>query len=267
VVIGQGTYGVVNKASYDDGGEESPPLVAKRARGDALSKKYLNVEGLVNQLVKDRLAARAAGGGAPPIANFVGRSAQQDCLVWEDAGARSLDAYLREGACGMDLLAAAVSLDDWCDVEDASCVLDEEGLCSVSDPEFARGGRTNVVVAAEVLARLLEGLTALHAVGVAHRDVKPANVLVDVARGRLTLCDLGSAVDASAGRVGDSENRPRRRAAPVCARAASARPPAPPHRRVQVWRDGRGRRFETVARLTSALRPGAVHRRGALARL
>ncbi|HEX6243755.1 MAG TPA: BREX system ATP-binding domain-containing protein [Polyangiales bacterium] len=43
-------------------------------------------------------------------------------------------------------------------------------------------------------AQLAEGIAALHAVGVVHRDVKPDNILVE-SDGRLVLLDLGLAVD------------------------------------------------------------------------
>lgn len=48
--------------------------------------------------------------------------------------------------------------------------------------------------ALEVLEGLLDGLAGLHAAGLAHRDVKPANVLLTAKQGgRVKLCDLGMA--------------------------------------------------------------------------
>ncbi|MBI2388247.1 MAG: AAA family ATPase [Deltaproteobacteria bacterium] len=43
----------------------------------------------------------------------------------------------------------------------------------------------------DMLAQLCEGLLALHAAGKLHRDVKPSNVLVEEATGRVVLVDLG----------------------------------------------------------------------------
>ncbi|WP_344493623.1 serine/threonine-protein kinase [Streptomyces enissocaesilis] len=47
--------------------------------------------------------------------------------------------------------------------------------------------------AASIGARVLEALGAAHAVGVLHRDVKPGNVLLDRASGRVVLTDFGIA--------------------------------------------------------------------------
>ena len=41
--------------------------------------------------------------------------------------------------------------------------------------------------------QMLRGLGFLHVQGVAHRDVKPANMVVDYDAGILKICDLGSA--------------------------------------------------------------------------
>ena len=49
---------------------------------------------------------------------------------------------------------------------------------------------------AKIGIALLGALEVAHAAGVLHRDVKPANVLVDAA-GRARLCDLGLALDSA----------------------------------------------------------------------
>ncbi len=57
--------------------------------------------------------------------------------------------------------------------------------------EKRRGaGPIPVAEAVEVLLRLAEGLRAVHEAGIAHRDVKPANVILG-ARDRLVLTDFG----------------------------------------------------------------------------
>jgi len=55
------------------------------------------------------------------------------------------------------------------------------------------GGPLPVAEAERVAAELLAGLTALHAHGVLHRDIKPGNVLLD-RDGRARLADLGLAL-------------------------------------------------------------------------
>lgn len=57
---------------------------------------------------------------------------------------------------------------------------------------LAREGPLSAPRAARLAADALEGLEALHAAGVAHGDVKPANLLLD-AQGRGVLADLGAA--------------------------------------------------------------------------
>jgi eukaryotic-like serine/threonine-protein kinase len=58
------------------------------------------------------------------------------------------------------------------------------------------GGRLTGAKTAEVLARVADILTYVHRMGILHRDVKPANVLVERERGawRVRLTDFGIAV-------------------------------------------------------------------------
>jgi serine/threonine-protein kinase len=47
--------------------------------------------------------------------------------------------------------------------------------------------------AVTILARVADGIAAVHAVGLAHRDVKPANIVIEEDTGRAVLVDFGLA--------------------------------------------------------------------------
>ena len=67
-------------------------------------------------------------------------------------------------------------------------------------------------VARGIIGSLVDGLLAMHALGVAHRDVKPANVMTDPVSGHCTYIDLGLACVRSAcsgsGRIGTDKYWP-----------------------------------------------------------
>ncbi|MGL6097759.1 MAG: serine/threonine-protein kinase, partial [Fimbriiglobus sp.] len=58
---------------------------------------------------------------------------------------------------------------------------------------IGQSGRLHPERAAEIVGQVAEGLRAAHVLGILHRDVKPANILID-RPGNAKLADLGQAV-------------------------------------------------------------------------
>lgn len=69
----------------------------------------------------------------------------------------------------------------------------EADLAAVASALKLPAGTAGSAVAGAVLRQLLESLAALHKMGVVHRDVKPANMIVNEDEGLLRLIDLGAA--------------------------------------------------------------------------
>jgi tetratricopeptide (TPR) repeat protein len=68
---------------------------------------------------------------------------------------------------------------------------------------LAAEGRLDPREAARLAAQAADGLAAAHALGLVHRDVKPANVLHDRATDRARLADFGLAREAAGGTTGE----------------------------------------------------------------
>jgi hypothetical protein len=77
----------------------------------------------------------------------------------------------------------------------------------------------------EAIVQLADGLAAIHAVGIVHRDVKPSNVMVTPG-GRVVLLDFGIAVPARLADDGEMAVGTVDYMAPEQARAEQAAPPA-----------------------------------------
>lgn len=109
------------------------------------------------------------------------------------------DGNLRDAVMREARLASRVRHDNVVRVEE---VLDNRGSPLIV-MEFLEGGSVTDLVrsrgalpwreAAELVAQAARGLEAVHAAGILHRDVKPANILLD-ARGRPKLADFGIAL-------------------------------------------------------------------------
>lgn len=195
-ILGQGSYGVVFAAQ--DGDQQ---LVAKCCREDALSRRYLEIERRVNERVLE---------ACPEESLYVGHIEEglfrKKYLIFERVpGGRDVGSYLSDGACGIEALAAALGIESYC-AGLAECSI--EGDTCRGDPDEARSGAGNVVVAANVVERISRSLSRLHAIGICHRDVKPANLLVDPTSKRIRLIDFGSALDLKTGAGRDDKRSP-----------------------------------------------------------
>ena len=191
-VVGEGSYGVV-VAAID---ENNKQYVAKRARKDDRSKRYFEVERTINEKLRGTPGLAPYRGvveGPTPEKQFFDPPTTKYLLFDRVKGGRDAETYLNDGSCGVDGLAAALGLDA-CAYGDEVCFVDNEEECT-ADPQQARSGAANVVVASVVLSFLLDACAALEANKVIHRDVKASNILVEPSQKRLVLIDFGSAMD------------------------------------------------------------------------
>jgi len=88
----------------------------------------------------------------------------------------------------------------------------------------ARGGRLAPAEAASLAAQIADGLAAAHAAGIVHRDVKPANALLD--NDRALLADFGIALLAGQPRI-TTEGRALGTATYLAPEVISGQPPGP----------------------------------------
>lgn len=192
IVIGEGTYGVVYSARESDTGRE---FVAKRSRDDALSRKYFAIEKALNEQVARWSPASSLYAGlvrkAGKLPAWLGGGFKEYLLFERVVGGRDLGTYIEEGACGLDSLGAALGLGCIGD----ECMLDANDDACFADPDLARSGTANVLVAATVMDMVLTSLIELQGAGVCHRDVKPANMLIDPLAQTVRLIDLGSGLN------------------------------------------------------------------------
>lgn len=153
---------VVKRASatFAEGSE------AERASHLENAANYLETEALMNRLLVERALENDETSARTTLAPYVGECIKEGerCLVWHAAGRKTLDEYIRAGQLAE--LATALGCDE---------------------TELPR----------RVLQDVLRALAHVHACGVAHRDVKLSNLLVDGDAHTLRLIDFGSSVDCA----------------------------------------------------------------------
>ncbi|MBZ5735583.1 protein kinase [Nocardioides sp. TRM66260-LWL] len=174
------------------------------------------------------------------VARVRGRRAPVAAKVLRDPGPDALRAAHREHAARHVVHPALLHPDAWL----------ADGAVVVLVAPLARGGSLATLLAttapppgtaACVVARLLDGLAALHAAGLVHRDVTPGNLLLDPSAGtppRVRLGDHGLTVP-----VGHREPPAARLRSEVVGTAGAVAPEAgeghPAHPAQDVWAAGR----------------------------
>src|SRR4051812_17932555 len=167
--------------------------------------------GMTGELIADRYRMKRRIGAGGMAAVFLA----QDCRLERDVAIKRLHAdspeeigrrFQREAKLGASLNHPNV-------VAVYDTLTDDEGVLIVM--EYVAGhtlrdevgrGRMDPDRALGILAAIASALDHAHDAGVVHRDVKPANVLIDDARGAVKLADLGIATAAERTRITKSGN-------------------------------------------------------------
>ena len=167
--LGSGSFGKVFRGTF----KGSEAVILKNAKAEVLAaEELLEMEMELNYHVHARArgaVARFMGcielGPKDGGELYNGTLTEGLWLMWANEGEKTLEALMLEGD---DALASAM------------------GLSSADDPSL---------VAVEATRQMLEKLARLHACGVVHRDVKPANCIVatNAEVPELKLIDLGAA--------------------------------------------------------------------------
>lgn len=75
----------------------------------------------------------------------------------------------------------------------------EKKFCTVETQAAEKDTWRRHKIYGEIMRQLLENLSALHDVGIVHRDVKPQNIILSESAQRLKMIDLGAAADLRVG--------------------------------------------------------------------
>ena len=110
------------------------------------------------------------------------------------ASRESRAAFLKEARTAAELdHPHIVSTYDCCELEDGRCIVVMEYIEGTNLRELMLSQRVDQARSAEIVARIAEALDYAHQRGIRHRDVKPANILLD-RDGTPYLSDFGLAV-------------------------------------------------------------------------
>ncbi|CAI5466006.1 unnamed protein product [Closterium sp. Yama58-4] len=181
--LGHGNFGVVYEATVAGPRGQPQRVVVKRKAAGAGADEMQDVELFMNH----RLQRTVPGVAAKFLGTMEvqpGNKLQEGVwLVWQHQGDSTLDRHLKDSQYPAPLAAMVLGVQG-----DASGWSEEQRMWVEWE------------VAQTVMRQILSNLRALHHAGVVHRDVKPANLVVDEAERHLCLIDLGACVDLRSGR-------------------------------------------------------------------
>jgi serine/threonine protein kinase len=154
-------------------------------RGTVLAERFV-VDGLIGE----------GGMGSVYSGNDQSTGARVAIKVIQASSAKQLDAlhrFLREARLAATVSHPSIVRMLHVDVSDDGMLFQVQELVSGDclDICLQEGRRWDPLAAARLLAELCEALSAAHAQGIVHRDVKPANVMLTHADPALKLLDFG----------------------------------------------------------------------------
>jgi|GEM_PF-4310807 len=171
----------IDKSKRDDLADEEPPVELHPQVGRYHIRTRVGSGGFGSvYLAYDQQLKRDVAIKIPHVHRFVTQ--------------RDVKAFLQEAriAAALDH-EAIVPIYDFGKTEDNRCYVVSKWIQGESLRERMRRDRVGFSEAASTAAKIADALHHAHEQGVSHRDVKPANILVEKATGRVYLTDFGLA--------------------------------------------------------------------------